>query len=61
MASTGTGSFGKIPVSQLNGDDIIPHATNSVSNRKVANLFSKKNLMILFNISLKVSDCFDFV
>ena len=51
MASTGTGSRGISPVFQLNGAFAIPNRINMESTIKVTNLFSKKNFMILFNIS----------
>ena len=50
MASTGTGSVGKNPVSQPNGELIIPQLMKIISTRKVTSLFSKKKRMILFNI-----------
>jgi hypothetical protein len=50
MASTGTGSRGNIPVSQSNGAETIPQPTKISSNRIVTSLFSRKNLIILFNI-----------
>ena len=50
MASTATGSFGKKPVSILNGAFTVPHPTNKTSNITATSLFSIKNLMLLFSI-----------
>ena len=50
MASTGTGSEGSAPVSQPKGAVTTPQATKPVRMRTVTSLFSRKYLMILFNI-----------
>jgi hypothetical protein len=53
MASTGTGSLGKIPVSQLKGAVLMPQAMSRISNKNVTSLFSRKNLINRCNISAK--------
>jgi hypothetical protein len=50
MASTGTGSRGKMPVFQSKGADATPHPINISNIRKVTSLFSRKNLILLFNM-----------
>src|SRR5690606_5572542 len=51
IASTGTGSFGRIPVFQSKGAVTKPHTTSPTSRRMVTNLLYKKYLMVFENIS----------
>jgi hypothetical protein len=50
MASTGTGSDGRKPVSHPNGEVTTPHAMKTTSNSRLTNLFSRKYRITLFNI-----------
>src|SRR5690554_1885974 len=50
MASTGTGSRGRKPTSQLKGAVTMPHATISSNTRTVTSLFSRKNLIMELSI-----------
>ena len=52
MASTATGLDGKKPVSQLKGAFTIPHPMNRTSSNTATSLFSIRNFMLLFSISL---------
>ena len=52
MASTATGFLGIPAISQSNGAVEIPHPMNSVNNNTATNLFSIKNLMLLFSITI---------
>ena len=57
MASTATGFRGKLPVSQSNGAVDIPQPKNKANNKTATNLFSIRNLMLLFSIVL-IFKCF---